>query len=199
MLVIASFQHPSPGEHVVNQSIEHDSGFVLYGNVPFVADPGVLLPPVTGAAPGPGGPEHIGGDVISRFRKNVSGFAVLLFHSNQNRRSKNSQCGDQIRIRAVSITGIFLNTSECGDSFSQLSPSIVRLRSCVAAGTGKLASKLVRTVEGGCPHIGRPWHEPTHLERLRTMRVQKLWRPDVSFADDRGNSRQREFQFFRLR
>src|SRR5262245_46148528 len=92
--VITPFQKPPASKHVVDQAIEHDATPFFYGDVPFIAHPGVLFPPIAGGAPGAGGPHDIARDLISFVRRNVRGLAVLVIHADENRGTKNPESGD---------------------------------------------------------------------------------------------------------
>src|SRR6185437_4441140 len=72
-----------------------------HGDVPFIAHPRILLPPVARRAPGAGGPEYFSGNPPTFTRHDMRGLAFAVAHSHGNRRTQNSQRGDNFTVVIV--------------------------------------------------------------------------------------------------
>src|SRR5579872_616560 len=95
-LVITPFQNRLSLKPITDQAIQSDASFFLHCDVPLVARPAFLLPPVSGRAPGSGGPENFPLHFFARGAGDVCRPTVLNSYRDVDRRTEDAQRGHEI-------------------------------------------------------------------------------------------------------
>src|SRR5713226_518176 len=91
---VVSLQQPLPAEQIPDQAVERDTGCFLQGDIPLVACPSFLLPPVSGGTPGTGGPENFPAYFLALETNNMSRPAFLQGYGGAQGWSEDTHGGD---------------------------------------------------------------------------------------------------------
>src|SRR5580698_558083 len=98
--VVSAFQQPASAQQITDQAIQSDTGLFPHRDVPFVARPPFLFPPVTGRTPGASRPEDFAASFFSSKTGNKSWLAFAQSDRDYGRRAEYAQGSDQV-VRAA--------------------------------------------------------------------------------------------------
>src|SRR5581483_7492427 len=92
--VVGPFHCPLAAQQIADQTIKRDLGFGLNSDVPFIPRPRILFPPISGRAPGAGGPDNFSGNFFSLGTLHARRLPLAQSDLRESRGTKNSQRGD---------------------------------------------------------------------------------------------------------
>src|SRR5712692_5974314 len=92
--VVSSLHIPSPAEQIADQAIQCNATFPLQSDVPLIARPSLLVPPIAGRAPWAGCPDDLSLYWFALGASDARRLAIPQRHCGVHRRTENAQRGD---------------------------------------------------------------------------------------------------------